>query len=464
MKHIKIPLILKKMNSVFQENGYQAFLVGGALRDMVCGKTVADWDVATDATPEQVISIFPKVIPTGIAHGTVTVLFHGESIEVTTFRTESGYSDGRHPDKVEFGHDIEGDLSRRDFTMNAMAASLKDGLLVDPFNGQMDIKNKLIKTVGNPEDRFLEDGLRAIRGIRFSSQLGFQIEKATLEAIPKTLHKTFQISIERFRDEFIKILKTDIPSKALFLMEKTGILAHFIPELIECRNVIQADCRGFHQFDVLDHLFYACDGASKENLAVRLAALFHDIGKPGVKKTQQRDGQTIYTFFNHEKLSSKITLEIMTRLRFPKSETEYVCHLINNHMFHYDGTWSEAAIRRFIVRVTSPAIPDLFDLRIADVYGMTRTPPVIKEGRWSQNLIELMDRIKQIESKNEALCLKNLAVNGSDLIANGIPTGKAMGRILQELFETVLDEPECNTKENLLRIAINIAKRDGIII
>ena len=228
MKNLKIPQPLKKMNEIFQANGYEAYLVGGAVRDMIRGKDASDWDVATNAQPEQVIKIFRKVIPTGIAHGTVTVLFMGHSIEVTTYRTEADYSDGRHPDSVNFAGTIEEDLSRRDFTMNAIAASLEDGRLVDPFAGQEDIKNKTIRTVGNPYDRFNEDGLRPIRAIRFATQLGFSITPETMAAIPASLEKTASISVERFREEFIKILKSPEPSVGLKLLEETGILKIFI--------------------------------------------------------------------------------------------------------------------------------------------------------------------------------------------------------------------------------------------
>ena len=232
MKTLKIPPVLKKMNSILQDAGFEAYLVGGAVRDMIRGKAASDWDLATNAQPEQVISIFHKVIPTGIAHGTVTVLFMGHSIEVTTYRTEADYSDGRHPDSVNYAGTIEEDLSRRDFTMNAIAASLDDGSLVDPFGGQKDIKEKCIRTVGNPHDRFSEDGLRPIRAIRFATQLGFTIAPETLDAIPASLEKTAGISVERFRDEFIKIIKSPEPSVGLKLMEETGILKIFIPELL----------------------------------------------------------------------------------------------------------------------------------------------------------------------------------------------------------------------------------------
>ena len=210
MNKIKIPTVLSKMNNIFEENGFKAYLVGGAVRDTLMKKDASDWDIATNATPEQVISIFRKVIPTGITHGTVTVHFMGEQIEVTTFRLEEGYSDGRHPDKIAFASDIEEDLSRRDFTMNAIAVSLKDGSIVDPFDGKNDIKNKIIRSVGDALERFNEDGLRPIRAIRFASQLGFDIEKNTLQAISnkKILEKTASISIERFRDELIKLLKS----------------------------------------------------------------------------------------------------------------------------------------------------------------------------------------------------------------------------------------------------------------
>lgn len=460
MKPLKIPEPLKKMNAVFRDNGFEAHLVGGAVRDMIRGKAASDWDLATNAPPQQVAKMFRRVIPTGIAHGTVTVLFQGHSVEVTTYRTEADYSDGRHPDSVNYAATIQEDLSRRDFTMNAMAASLDDGSIVDPFGGQDDIQNKIIRTVGNPLDRFDEDGLRPVRAIRFATQLGFTIDEATMAAIPASIQKTATISLERFRDEFIKILKSPEPSIGLDLLERTGLLQLFIPELAACKDVEQADCRGFHQFDVLRHLFYACDGAPQHKELVRLAALLHDIGKPRAKKAGSLpDGRPTITFYNHEKYSEEISQSLMTRLKFSKAETATVCHLVKNHMFHYESNWSDAAVRRFLYRVTPDALEDLFDLRVADVYGMTRTPPTLKEGPWSGNLLELKERIQEVSAKNQVLGLKDLAVNGKDLMAAGIPAGRQLGQILNQLLETVLDDPSQNNREQLLTIAHRLQTR-----
>ena len=458
MNKIKIPVILQKMNNIFEKNGFKAYLVGGAVRDMFMNKEASDWDVATDATPEQVISAFKKVIPTGIAHGTVTVHFMGEEIEVTTFRIEQGYSDGRHPDKVSYASDIEEDLSRRDFTMNAIAVSLKDGSIVDPFNGKADIKNKVIRSVGNPLERFNEDGLRPIRAIRFASQLGFEIETNTLQAISneKVLQKTSTISIERFRDELVKLLKSPKPSVGLKLLEDTNIMKLFLPELLEGRNCIQNDVRGYHVFDVLDHNFYSCDGAPVHKVNVRLAALLHDIGKPASKVVRVTDAGEIYNFFSHEKYSETIARKLLTKLRFSNNEINNVCHLIENHMFHYEESWSDAAIRRFVVRVKPENIEDLIDLRLADMYGKYNMPIQIKESNACDLLIQLQDRIKKIQEENSAFTLKSLAVSGKDLMEIGIPSGKLIGKILDSLLETVLDDPKQNSKDVLLNIAKNL--------
>lgn len=458
MNKIKIPVILQKMNNIFEKNGFKAYLVGGAVRDMFMNKEASDWDVATDATPEQVISAFKKVIPTGIAHGTVTVHFMGEEIEVTTFRIEQGYSDGRHPDKVSYASDIEEDLSRRDFTMNAIAVSLKDGSIVDPFDGKTDIKNKVIRSVGNPLERFNEDGLRPIRAIRFASQLGFEIETNTLQAISneKVLQKTSTISIERFRDELVKLLKSPKPSVGLKLLEDTNIMKLFLPELLEGRNCIQNDVRGYHVFDVLDHNFYSCDGAPVHKVNVRLAALLHDIGKPASKVVRVTDEGEIYNFFSHEKYSETIARKLLTKLRFSNNEINNVCHLIENHMFHYEESWSDAAIRRFVVRVKPENIEDLIDLRLADMYGKYNMPIQIKESNACDLLIQLQDRIKKIQEENSAFTLKSLAVSGKDLMEIGIPSGKLIGKILDSLLETVLDDPKQNSKDVLLNIAKNL--------
>lgn len=458
MKKIKIPFVLQKLNSVFEENGYEAYLVGGAVRDVLMGKNPSDYDVATNAEPQEVTRIFKKVIPTGIAHGTVTVHFMKNEIEVTTFRTESDYSDGRHPDNVAFTRNLNEDLSRRDFTMNAIAASLKDGKITDPYDGQKDIKNKIIRTVGNPYERFLEDGLRPIRAIRFSAKLNFKIESETLKSIsaPEIIEKTKTISLERFRDELLKLMQAEKPSEGLKIMEKTGILGIFMPELMPCRGCIQTDFRGFHEFDVLDHLFYSCDGAPKEKINVRLAALLHDTGKPAAKKiVLTPQGETV-TFYRHEQYSAEIARKLLFRLKFSNAEIDNICHLIENHMFNYEPQWKDSAVRRFLVKVKAENVEDLFDLRLADIYGMRNTPVRLHDSQTAKLLLEFKERIEKEQQKKSALSLKSLAVNGKDLMEAGIPGGKELGTILNELFETVLEDPAQNKKDTLMAIAKKI--------
>ncbi len=471
-KKIKLPQLLKDFGKVFSDAGYKAYLVGGAVRDMFMNLPAHDWDVATNATPQDVIKLFKFVVPTGIEHGTVTVHFKGTEIEVTTFRTEAGYSDGRHPDSVNYAATIEEDLARRDFTMNAIAASLEDGLVVDPYGGQDDIKKKLIRTVGVAHERFMEDGLRPVRALRFASKLNFSIEKDTYSEIfkPEIQKKTASISIERFRDEFEKILRSPRPSVGMKLLEETGLLSIFIPEFGICRGCIQSDYRAFHKFDVMDHLLYACDGAPANKLNVRLAALFHDIGKPAAKKImteavldgEKNDGSTkeiqTITFYNHEAFSEKITENLMTRLRFSNDMIHNVCHLVKEHMFHYESNWSDAAVRRFIMRVEPENLEDLYDLRIADMYGMYNENVDVRYSASIALLLELRERVEKELEKKTVLSLKSLAVNGRDLMASGIPAGKTLGRILNELLECVIEDPQMNTKEKLLETAKKISQ------
>lgn len=469
-KKIKLDSTLIEFGKVFFQAGYKAYLVGGAVRDMLMKVPAHDWDVATNATPQDVIKLFKFVVPTGIEHGTVTVHYKGNEIEVTTFRTEDGYSDGRHPDSINYAATIEEDLARRDFTMNAIAASLEDGIITDPYGGQDDIKNKLIRTVGAAHERFMEDGLRPVRALRFASKLGFSIEKNTYSEIFKKeiQAKAASISIERFRDEFEKIMSSPKPSVGLKLLEESGLLDIFIPEFKICRGCIQSDYRAFHKFDVLDHLFYACDGAPADKLNVRLAALFHDIGKPAAKKIlhetvldgEKNDGsikeiETI-TFYNHEAFGEKITQKLMTRLKFSNDMISNVCHLVKEHMFHYESNWSEAAVRRFIIRVKPECMEDLYDLRLADMYGMYNEKVDVRYSESVKLLLELKARVEKELSKKTALSLKSLAVNGRDLMQLGIPAGKELGRILNELLECVIEDPAMNNKEMLIETAKKI--------
>lgn len=462
---IYIPDELVRVNRIFSTNGFKAYLVGGAVRDIFLGRDGHDWDLATDATPQQLMKIFRSVIPTGIAHGTVTIRICGHEIETTTFRSESGYSDGRHPDSISYAKTIEEDLSRRDFTMNAIAADLSDGRITDPYGGRADIEARLIRTVGSPLERFGEDGLRPVRAIRFASQLGFTIEENTLKALsdPGVLKKTAGVSVERFRDEWCKAMQTEKPSVALRLLEESGIMPLFIPEFIPCRGCTQADARGFHEFDVADHLFYATDGSRTvdfphDSLAVTLAAFYHDIGKPEVRTTEYAGGNEIIHFHGHESVSEAKARASMTYLKFPKNMIEKVCHLVKEHMFHYEENWSDAAIRRFIIRVGKDSFDNLMALRLSDNYGQHNTPMIMGSPAF-RLLLELQDRVRKAEEEESALSLKDLAVKGSDLIAIGIPPGRVMGTILKELFETVTESPQMNTKEKLLPLAENIYKK-----
>jgi tRNA nucleotidyltransferase/poly(A) polymerase len=389
------------------------------------------------------------VIPTGIKHGTVTVHYRGAEFEVTTFRTESEYRDGRHPDTVAFAPSVEEDLARRDFTMNAIALELPGGGLVDPFGGLKDIKRGIIRCVGNPRERFGEDGLRPLRALRFAAQLGFTVEKTTLQAIRPTLGVSAGVSEERFRDELDKIIASPQPSLAFRLMEQTGLLELVLPELSECRGIEQ---KGYHCFDVLDHSLLACDYAAQENFppVVRMAALFHDLGKPG---TRQLDKLGIWTFYQHEKRSVHITQRLMTRLRYPNSRIAEVCRLIACHMFHYEDTWSDGAVRRFIIRVGQENLENIYRLRRCDTYGMSGTEGTI------EGLAALANRVDKVLAASRALSLKDLAISGNDLIAAGIKPGKHMGVILQELLETVVDDPDSNKPEILLNIALKFNER-----
>jgi len=439
---MKIPRILKKLASVFSAHGYQCYLVGGATRNIILKRKIIDFDIATDARPEEVNSIFERVIPTGIKHGTVTVLFQGKQFEVTTFRSEGDYLDGRHPSTVTFTPSIHEDLKRRDFTINAIAWDLVNNRLLDPHNGRMDIKLKTIRAIGDPDERFSEDGLRPLRACRFAAQLDFQVEKETLAAIDRSLNTVAKVSQERIRDELERILKTDQPSIGFKLMLETALLAEILPELAVCRKVEQ---RELHCFDVFYHSIYTADAAPKGNLVLRLAALFHDIGK-AVTITTNDQGQL--QFHTHEKSSAFLAGRITRRLKFPNLVTKRVTHLVRHHMFNYQEEWSDAAVRRFISRVGRKNIPDLLSLRRADQIGRCRHWEI------SPALIDFEKRIEKVLAADQALTISDLKVDGKDIISSlALAPGPQIGIILKFLLESVLEDPGLNTRPVLLRLA-----------
>ncbi len=434
---LKINKSAKEIIKVLQEHKHQAFLVGGCVRDSLLKLKVTEWDITTSAKPEEVAKLFPKTIPTGIDYGTVTVVTDEGNFEVTTFRSDERYIDGRHPENVKFTDDIHKDLSRRDFTINALAYDPESKELIDDFDGQKDLKKKIIKTVGNPVDRFSEDGLRSIRACRFAAKLGFEIEKNAFDAISKTLDITKKVAAERIHDEIVKVLRTDNPSIAFALMQKSGLLKLIIPELVDCYGVEQPP--NYHKYDVYWHSLHACDSAAPDNIPLRMAVLLHDIGKPSCKKD--------FTFYNHDKVGAAMAERLLKRLKFSNDDTKKISNLISQHMFNYSSKWTDAAVRRFIRRVGGVEnIPDLFTLRCADAKAMEREVE-------QEYLNELQKRINKIIEEEHALHIKDLKVDGEDVMrVLKIPAGPKVGQVLQCLLEKVLDDPKLNTRESLLKL------------
>jgi poly(A) polymerase/tRNA nucleotidyltransferase (CCA-adding enzyme) len=438
----KLPDRVRSFVQRFHEKGFECFLVGGAVRNLILGHRPSDFDFATNATPQEVISSFRRVIPTGIDHGTVTVLHQGQSYEVTTYRVESDYSDARHPDAVEFVRDIFEDLKRRDFTINAMAFDPVARTFLDPHGGEDDIKARTIRTVGEPAERFAEDSLRMLRAVRFASQLEFEIDRRTLEEITNRADRIAAVSYERVRDELTKLLQSRTPSCGIILMKETRLLDYVVPELAECVGVEQ---RGRHRYDVFEHSLRACDAAPADNLVVRLAALLHDVGKPRALETDEWGNRR---FHGHDRISAEMAEELLKRLRYPHRVVGRVVHLVRQHMFNYTPEWTDAAVRRFVARVGADAIPDLIALRAAD------SEAIRGERVDARPLGDFSERIQRQIATDQAFTVRDLAVNGHDLMEAGIPPGPTLGVVLNALLETVLDDPRQNTRERLVEIAL----------
>lgn len=468
-----IPEYVQKVGRILTKEGYEAYIVGGALRDVVLGKAPHDYDLATNALPDEMLNMFPKAVSTGAKFGTVIALIqdkYGETheVEVTTFRSESGYVDGRWPSNVDFVDDIDKDLGRRDFTFNAMALDLSqlelDGRdepfqvdIYDPYGGVKDIEKKVVRAVGTPIERFKEDGLRAFKACRMAAQLGFDIEKETLEAIKESVPVAAQVSMERVRDEFMKMLiNSPKPSIGIELMRKSGLLNLFMPELLEGVDVEQ---KLFHAHDVYRHALKTCDVAHD---SVKLAALLHDIAKP---RTDMGNGH----FYGHDKMGSDIAEQIMKRMKFSQSEINRVKILIENHMFYYPHVkedmsdeekeniekhqWTDAAVRRFIQRVGEENIDDLFKLRLADAQSNPATAFKPEE------ITILQRRISEVRKQDMALKVTDLKVTGEDLMNIGIEKGPEMGIILNELLDMVVEDPTLNRKDFLLEKAKELKKK-----
>jgi poly(A) polymerase/tRNA nucleotidyltransferase (CCA-adding enzyme) len=440
MSYFPIARSIREFASRFTEAGFSIYIVGGAVRDFFLHRPVTDYDFATDAEPQEVMGLFRSVVPTGIKHGTVTVLYKGRSHEVTTFRLDGTYGDHRHPDTVHFVRSLDEDLKRRDFTINALAIDASNGTLVDHHQGMEDLKAKTIRAIGDASTRFEEDALRIMRACRFAAQLDFTIEEHTKRSMAEVARRLGAVSGERIRTELMKILESPIPSRGLMELQECNALEVILPELALGDGVGQ---KGAHLHDVLRHGFAACDAAPRAKPLVRLAALLHDVGKVPAKKI---DGDGEATFHKHEIHSEKMARKILGRLKFSNDERSIVLNLIKHHMFHYTQDWTDGAVRRFVGKVGSDALEDLFALRLADqvaIHGYSDP----------QGIIAFEKRIRQVLEESSALTTRDLDIDGNDLAKLGIPKGPVMGIVLKFLLDTVLDDPKENDHEKLATIA-----------
>lgn len=440
--NITIPDEISEVIRKLEQAGFKAYLVGGCVRDLVLNRQPKDWDVATDAKPEEIQRTFEDTAYEN-QFGTVAVKTNSEDsklkiVEVTTFRLEGKYTDKRHPDEIKFAKTIEEDLSRRDFTVNAIALDAANDKLIDPFDGQEDLEDKLIKTVGNPEERFSEDALRLMRAVRFAVELGFEIDFETRRAIEKNAGLLEMIAKERIRDEFTRILLSDRAAEGILLLEELDLLRYVIPELREGIGVTQ---NKHHIYTVFEHNLKSLEYAAKKNysLVVRLAALLHDVGKPRTKGGEGPDA----TFYNHEVVGSRLAAGALERLRFAKGMIEKTIHLIRYHMFYYNvGEVSAAGVRRFLVRVGPENVDDFIKVREADRIG-SGVPKAVP-----YKLRHLLFMIEKV--KHDPISPKMLNVSGTDVMEIlGIEPGPRVGQILAVLLEEVLDDPLKNSKGNL---------------
>lgn len=435
----KIPNNIIEVLSIINSSGYEAYIVGGSVRDLILNKEPNDYDITTNARPEEIKKIFKdyKTVLVGEEFGTVLIVFKGEAIEITTYRIESGYKDKRRPENIEFTLNLQEDLSRRDFTINALAYHPECGV-IDYFGGLNDLKDKIVKTVGDPYKRFSEDSLRLLRCIRFSTQLNFKIEEKTFQAVKENSKDIISVSSERVRDEIFKILLAEKPSNGIRLLNDAKLLVELLPELSETIDFKQNN--PYHDKDVFNHTLCVLDNVD-EKIELRLAALFHDIGKT---KTYSEDENQIGHFYNHEIVSSNIAYQILRRLNTPKKLINKVQILIENHMRDI-SSMKEKGIRRLIYKVGKENIMDLYNLNLAD-------KKCTHKGRDIKDLLSKKEMIiNEINSSN--IFEKNkLKINGYDIIKLGIKQGKLVGQILDELINLVIDNPELNDKKLLLEI------------
>lgn len=448
MKHdFSIPSKVSHVTKTLEDAGFQAFLVGGCVRDLVMGKEPKDWDITTNATPEQVMPLFEKAVHEN-DFGMVAVIDEEEpldspvrTIEVTTFRSETTYSNNRHPDSIEYSETLEEDLKRRDFTMNALAYDVSKGHITDIYDGLNDIKKKRIVTVGDPHCRFEEDALRILRAVRFAAQLEFHVEPETQKAITKYAKNLESISKERIRDEFQKIIMSDNPKHGIEMAHELGVLQYVSREIEEGIGVAQ---NRSHIYDVWEHNLRALQNAADQKwpFHVRLAAMYHDVGKPKTKRFDK--AQNEHTFYGHEVVGARMVNKFMKRLKFPKKTTEIVTKLVRHHMFFSDPDQiTLSAVRRMIKNVGREHIWDLMNVRRSDRIGMGRPKAAPYRLRKYESMID--------EALRDPISVSQLKIDGDYMINTlHMKPGRRMGWILHALLEEVLDDPTKNTLEQLV--------------
>ncbi|SDB24967.1 CCA tRNA nucleotidyltransferase [Eubacterium oxidoreducens] len=435
-----MPEHVREIIRTLEKAGYEAYAVGGCVRDSLLGKKPKDWDITTSASPKQVKELFSRTIDTGIQHGTVTVMMEKEGYEVTTYRIDGKYEDGRHPSEVIYTRSLEEDLKRRDFTINAMAYNESRGI-VDLFDGQRDLKQRVIRCVGDARKRFSEDALRMMRAARFAAQLGFEIEEETLQAMKELAENMKLISAERIQSELVKLLISAHPKKFLVLY-KTGITAVVLPEFDVMMETPQN--HPYHKYNVGMHTMEAVN-AIRADKVLRLSMFFHDIGKPKCRFTDEKG---IDHFYYHPVESEQITKGILKRLKFDNDTISKVCRLVRYHDVR--PTLREKNLRRVISKVSAEMYPYLLEVQVADAMGQS-------DYRKDEKLAYLQscgEMYREILQKNQCLKIADLAVNGKDLIEAGVPQGKMIGENLSMMLEKVLDDPRMNTKENLLSMIV----------